>query len=110
MTGTRHGRWPRVARYAALAAAVYLAASLVALTAPALLGGGQGLTVAGGAVILLTLGLLRPWAAVRMARYKWTLTGVTVFGAVGTLMSEIEAEASAVGAEFMDFEGFDFGF
>ncbi|ANK71468.1 MULTISPECIES: DUF898 family protein [Ensifer] len=61
-------------------------------------------------VTILTLGLLRPWAAVRMARYKWTLTGVTVFGAVGTLMSEIEAEASAVGAEFMDFEGFDFGF
>ncbi|WDZ77276.1 DUF898 family protein [Ensifer adhaerens] len=59
---------------------------------------------------ILTLGLLRPWAAVRMARYKWTLTGVTVVGAVGTLMSEIEAQSSAVGAEFMDFEGFDFGF
>jgi hypothetical protein len=58
MTGIRERRWPRVARYAALAAAVYLAASLVALTVPALLGGGQGLTVAGGAVILLTLGLL----------------------------------------------------
>ncbi len=61
-------------------------------------------------VTILTLGLLRPWAVVRMARYKWTLTGVTVFGAVGTLMSDIEAQASAVGAEFMDFEGFDFGF
>lgn len=59
---------------------------------------------------IVSLGLLRPWAAVRMARYKWALTGVTVVGAVGTLMSEIEAQSSAVGAEFMDFEGFDFGF
>lgn len=59
---------------------------------------------------VVTLGLLRPWAAVRMARYKWERTGVTIVGTVGTLMSDIEAQSSAVGAEFMDFEGFDFGF
>nr|WP_026613158.1 DUF898 family protein [Ensifer aridi] len=61
-------------------------------------------------VTILTLGLMRPWAAVRMARYTWTRTGVAIFGVVGTLMSDIEEQASAVGAEFIDFEGFDFGF
>ena len=47
---------------------------------------------------VVTLGLLRPWAAVRMARYKWERTGVTIVGTVGTLMSDIEAQSSAVGA------------
>lgn len=59
---------------------------------------------------LLTLGLMRPWAAVRMARYGWEHTGVAFAGDVGELFGRIEAQGSAVGSEFMDFEGFDFGF
>ena len=61
-------------------------------------------------VTLLTLGLMRPWAAVRMARYTWQHTGVTIAGDVGELMGQIEAQGSAVGSEFLDIEGFDFGF
>lgn len=61
-------------------------------------------------VTILTLGLMRPWAAVRMARYNWEHTGVTFVGDVGELFSKIEEQGSAVGSEFMDFEGFDFGF
>ena len=61
-------------------------------------------------VTLLTLGLMRPWAAVRMARYTWEHTGVTFVGDVGELFGKIEEQGSAVGAEFMDLEGFDFGF
>ncbi|MGD9478005.1 UNVERIFIED_ORG: DUF898 domain-containing protein [Roseateles sp. XES5] len=61
-------------------------------------------------VTLLTFGLMRPWAAVRMARYTWQHTGVTFAGDVGELFGAIEAQGSAVGSEFMDFEGFDFGF
>ncbi|AOF90736.1 YjgN family protein [Sinorhizobium sp. RAC02] len=61
-------------------------------------------------VTILTLGLMRPWAAVRMARYTWEHTGVTFTGDVGELFNRIEAQGSAVGSEFMDFEGFDFGF
>ncbi|WP_440982925.1 YjgN family protein [Shinella sumterensis] len=61
-------------------------------------------------VTILTLGLMRPWAAVRLARYVYEHTGVTFVGDVGELFSAIEAQGSAVGAEFMDFEGFDFGF
>ena len=48
-----------VVLYAAVATAVYLAASLVALSVPALLDRpGEGLAIAGGAVILLVLGIL----------------------------------------------------
>jgi len=61
-------------------------------------------------VTLLTLGLMRPWAAVRMARYTFEHTGITFTGDVGELFSALEAQGSAVGAEFMEFEGFDFGF
>lgn len=61
-------------------------------------------------VTILTLGLMRPWAAVRMARYTWEHTGVTFAGDVGELFGRIEQQGSAVGSEFMDFEGFDFGF
>ena len=61
-------------------------------------------------VTLLTLGLMRPWAAVRMARYTWEHTGITFAGDVGELFSRIEEQGSAVGSEFMDLEGFDFGF
>lgn len=61
-------------------------------------------------VTLLTLGLMRPWAAVRMARYTYDHTGVTFVGDVGELFSRIEDQGSAVGSEFMDMEGFDFGF
>lgn len=61
-------------------------------------------------VTILTLGLMRPWAAVRMARYQAEHTGVTIVGDVGDLIGRIESQGSAVGSEFIDFEGFDFGF
>lgn len=61
-------------------------------------------------VTLITFGLMRPWAAVRMARYTAQQTGVAFAGDVGELFGAIEAQGSAVGSEFMDFEGFDFGF
>ncbi|AFL48975.1 uncharacterized membrane protein YjgN (DUF898 family) [Sinorhizobium fredii] len=61
-------------------------------------------------VTLVTIGLMRPWAAVRMARYVNEHTGVRFDGNVGEIFSAIAQEGSAVGAEFMDIEGFDFGF
>ncbi|MEJ6847036.1 YjgN family protein [Sinorhizobium fredii] len=61
-------------------------------------------------VTLVTLGLMRPWAAVRMARYVNEHTGVRFDGNVGEIFAAIAQEGSAVGAEFMDIEGFDFGF
>ncbi len=61
-------------------------------------------------VTILTLGLMRPWAAVRMARYTWEHTGATFAGPVGVLFSGIVQEGSAVGSEFMDLEGIEFAF
>ncbi len=61
-------------------------------------------------VTVLTLGLMRPWAAVRMARFTNEHTGIRINGDPGEVMSQIEASGSAVSAEFLDMEGFDFGF
>ncbi len=61
-------------------------------------------------VTVLTLGLMRPWAAVRSARYVNEHTAIRFDGDVGEILAAAEQEGMAVGAEFMDFEGFDFGF
>jgi uncharacterized membrane protein YjgN (DUF898 family) len=61
-------------------------------------------------VTLLTLGLMRPWAAVRMARFVCKHTGITIVGDPGEILSSIEASGAAISAEYMDMEGFDFGF
>jgi uncharacterized membrane protein YjgN (DUF898 family) len=68
------------------------------------------IAVSNVAVTVLTLGLMRPWAAVRMARYTNEHTAVRFDGDVGEILATVEQEGSAVGAEFMEFEGFDFGF
>lgn len=59
---------------------------------------------------VLTLGLMRPWAAVRMARFMNEHTGIRINGDPGEVVSQIEASGSAVSAEYVDMEGFDFGF
>jgi uncharacterized membrane protein YjgN (DUF898 family) len=61
-------------------------------------------------VTILTLSLMRPWAAVRMARFMAIHTGVIVVGDLGEVLSSMEATGSAVSAEYLDLEGFDFGF
>ncbi|MFB9950228.1 YjgN family protein [Rhizobium puerariae] len=61
-------------------------------------------------VTFLTLGLMRPWAAVRMARYTNEHAGIRVNGDPGEVLSSIEASGAAISAEYMDMEGFDFGF
>jgi uncharacterized membrane protein YjgN (DUF898 family) len=61
-------------------------------------------------VTLLTLGLMRPWAAVREARYVAEHTGIIPQGDVGQIMASIQASGSAISAEYMDMEGMDFGF
>lgn len=61
-------------------------------------------------VTLLTLGLMRPWAAVREQRYMLKHSGIMIDGDIGDVMASIEASGSAVTAEYLDMEGFDFGF
>lgn len=61
-------------------------------------------------VTVLTLGLMRPWAAVREQRYMLEHSGIMIDGDIGDVMASIEASGSAVTAEYLDMEGFDFGF
>ena len=59
-------------------------------------------------MIIATLGLAYPWAAVRLARYRADHTEIVVKGELGEFISDVEGEDSAIGEELG--EGFDIGF
>lgn len=61
-------------------------------------------------VTIITLGLMRPWAAVRETRYMVEHTGVRPQGEIGEVVASIQASGSAISSEYMDLEGLDFGF
>ncbi|KPF41622.1 YjgN family protein [Rhizobium sp. G187] len=61
-------------------------------------------------VSMISFGLMRPWAAVRETRYAVEHTGIIVDGQFSDVIASIEASGSAVTAEYLDIEGFDFGF
>ena len=58
----------------------------------------------------LTFGLMRPWAAIRERRYVVGHSGITFAGDLGTVLDSMEAAGVAATAEYLDLEGFDFGF
>jgi uncharacterized membrane protein YjgN (DUF898 family) len=58
---------------------------------------------------VFSLGLLRPWAAVRMAKFQSQHTGVAIKGDVGEVFSNVKSDESAFGGEFMDLEGIGVG-
>ena len=59
--------------------------------------------------ILLTFGLMIPWAAIRSWRYKMSKTQMLADGTLDGFIADREAEGSAVAAEFFDIEGIDLG-
>ena len=59
---------------------------------------------------IFTLGLARPWAAIRMAHYLATTTALDASGPLDVYSGTVADSGAAVGAEFMDVEGIDFGF
>jgi uncharacterized membrane protein YjgN (DUF898 family) len=59
---------------------------------------------------ILTLGFARPWAAIRMARFLAAATALEVSGSLDDYLSQVRDTGTAVGAEYMDVEGFDIGF
>ncbi len=61
-------------------------------------------------VTLVSFGLMRPWAAVREARYTAKHTALRINGDIGQVAAQIKESGSAIGSEYMDMEGFDFGF
>lgn len=61
-------------------------------------------------VVMLTIGLMHPWARVRMARYLAASTYVTVEGSIDGVVGEEQEKVSALGDAFTDFEGIDVDF
>lgn len=59
---------------------------------------------------VLTLGLARPWAAIRMAKYLALVTALDATGSLEDYAGLVQTSGTAVGSEYMDVEGFDFGF
>lgn len=59
---------------------------------------------------IFTLGLARPWAAIRMASYMATVTALDSTGSLDAYASALQNEGTATGSEFLDVEGFDLGF
>ncbi|MEL6919511.1 MAG: YjgN family protein [Pseudomonadota bacterium] len=60
-------------------------------------------------VTVLTLGLMRPWAAVRHARFLAGGTSMNVQGSLATYSDQLRDAQSSVGAEYMDIEGVEIG-
>ena len=61
-------------------------------------------------VTILTLGLMRPWAAVREWRYVAVNFGLIPDGDLSVAVAGVQQSGSAFSAEFLDVDGFDFGF
>ena len=59
--------------------------------------------------ILLSVGLLIPWAQIRIARYMAAHTQLVPSGSLDTLVGSVEERPTAVGEAYADMEGFDVG-
>jgi uncharacterized membrane protein YjgN (DUF898 family) len=62
-----------------------------------------------GVAILFSLGLLIPWATVRMARYRLDNLKLLAAGSLDGFIAGEQEKISAAGEEFGDFFDFDFG-
>ncbi len=60
-------------------------------------------------IVLCTLGLMLPWAQIRMARYLAAHTDVMVNGSLDDFVGQVETRAGAIGDAYTDIEGIDIG-
>ncbi|GIL02949.1 MAG: membrane protein [Alphaproteobacteria bacterium] len=58
---------------------------------------------------IFTIGLLRPWAAVRTWRYLAASTAFDAAGPMDAFVDDAAPEGNVAAAEFFDIEGIDFG-
>ncbi|MBB5571527.1 MULTISPECIES: YjgN family protein [Rhizobium] len=58
----------------------------------------------------VTLGLMRPWAAVQMQRLLAEHTAISIDGEIGVVFDQIRSTGGVISAEYLDVDGFDFGF
>ncbi len=59
--------------------------------------------------VIVSAGLLAPWAAVRAARYQLERISLGPRGEIGAFLAAAQEERSAIGDEAGDLLGFDFG-
>ncbi len=60
-------------------------------------------------VTIATIGLMRPWAAIRTWRYKAEHTSVLAGGDFDKFVADRQEEGNVTAAEYLDIEGIDFG-
>lgn len=67
------------------------------------------IAISNAAAVLASLGLLLPWAQIRMTRYLADNTLVHPDGALDAIAGRIEEDGRAIGDAYSDIEGIDFG-
>ncbi len=58
---------------------------------------------------ICTIGLMRPWAAIRTWRYQANKTTLLAAGPLDAFVESSQMEGNVAAAEFLDIEGIDFG-
>jgi uncharacterized membrane protein YjgN (DUF898 family) len=61
-----------------------------------------------GLLVILSFGLMLPWAQIRLARYFAATTEFIADGSLDDFIAHFEAEKGAFGDAFTDIEGLDF--
>lgn len=69
-----------------------------------------GIAVTNFLATVFSFGLARPWAAVRMAKFMAAATAIYAAGGLDHYVATELDEGAAAPAEYLDVEGFDFGF
>ena len=67
------------------------------------------IAISNAAVIVVSFGMLLPWARVRVAHYLCSQTWVEPASSLDEFIGEAESRQSAIGDAFMDIEGVDVG-
>ncbi len=67
------------------------------------------ITVSNLVVVMMTLGLMLPWAHVRRVRYLANHTTFIPGGPLDEFIDDVTANVSAIGDAYGDIEGFDIG-
>ncbi|NNE88536.1 MAG: DUF898 domain-containing protein [Silicimonas sp.] len=67
------------------------------------------IAITNAVAVLCTLGLLLPWAHVRMHKYLTLHTHVDVNGSLDDFVGEMDQQAGAIGDAYSDIEGIDIG-
>lgn len=68
------------------------------------------ITISNAVVVIITLGLMTPWAQIRKARYIAQSSHVVPNGNLDEFIGNKEAQQSALGEAYVDIEGIDVGF